>query len=368
MPEMSDNSFPSSAFYRLAGRPGDQGLALGRLVAPLLLPGPRREYLDAVARHTGVAQGVSRAQAETWLAGLPSAVQEEIDGMARGAAAAGGIPGSALRELDVAEWLYADIAGGGGAACSAITLETDRRAWVARNCDWLPAQLLRGHAVTLHDHRGDSGRIPILAMGIAGDIDVDTGVNAAGLWLHVHTMHATDAPTPGRARLSWLFWAREALETCETIDEVDALLARVQRDRGMILVVVEGATQRRAVFECARTTHERHDSGPGFQCATNHPAGKHPSDPARLARSRPNGTIGRRASLEALAASTHVWSPPHDLFEILAHPRVEMREPAPLRTIYAAVCCPSTREAWFCTGRAPAASAGVWARIRWPGG
>lgn len=332
-------------------------------LGPVLSEPARVGYVLAACRQTGVSRERTRDQASGWLESLPGPVREEVDGMALGGSRA---CGERIGPLDVAEWLYADIAGGGGAACSAITVETDRRAWVARNCDWFECQLLRGHASVVHEPPRGSGRIPILALGIAGDIDVDTGLNAAGLWLHVHTMHATDAPSPGKPRLSWLFWAREALETCATIDEVEAMLGRTDRDRGMILVAVEGATQRRAVFECARSTHERHDSGLSFQCATNHPARKQPNDPQRLARSRAGGTIRRRAAVEAIAAGTHEWHPPGDFFALLADPRVEMRDATHLRTIYSTVCCPASGELWFCTGEAPAASRGAWSRVEIP--
>lgn len=351
------------SFHRLRGTSGDQGITLGRELGHILHVAARARYLEEISLQTGVSPGVVRSQAGPWLDSLPAHVVEEVDGMALGASRAGVGP---IVPLDIAEWLYADIAGGGGAACSAVSVEIDRRAWVARNCDWYPSQLLRGHSVVVHDHPAGSGRIPTMALGIAGDIDIDTGINAAGLWLHVHTMYATDAPDPAKPCLSWLFWAREALETCSTIDEVDALLGRVDRDRGMILVVVEAKTNARAVFECARSRHERHDAGPGFQCATNHPGAKQPRDPARLARSRAGGTILRRAAVESIASSHHEWDPPSDLFALLADPGVEMRDAKQLKTIYAAVCCPASSEVWFCAGAAPAASRGVWSRVAWP--
>lgn len=289
--------------------------------------------------------------------------------MSRGASRASGFAGPALTPIDLAEWLYADIANGGGAACSSITVEIDRSPWVARNCDWLPSQLLRGHAVVIHDRPPGSSRIPILAAGIAGDIDIDTGMNAAGLWLHVHTMHCVDSPSPNKPSISWLFWAREALETCETLDELNAMLSRVDRDRGMILIAVDAKSGERAVFECACSSHERHDAGLSFQCVTNHPSRKHPIDPERIARSRPGGTIRRRDAIERLALATHEWSPPDDLATILADPSVEMRGGARLQTIYSAICRPGSRDLWFCPGspsERAAASPHAWKRIDIP--
>lgn len=367
------DSFSTSAsgvpVVRLSGTAGDQGLRHAASLGHILSEAPRQAYLDATSLLTGVSPGVVRDDAAAWLESLPPHIQEEIDAMARGASRAQGFSGPPLSPLHVAEWLYADIASGEGAACSAITVEIDRAAWVARNCDWLPSQLLRGHSVVIHDHPRGSSRIPILALGIAGDIDIDTGMNAAGLWLHVHTMYAADAPSATRPRLSWLFWAREALETCESLDDLDAMLSRIDRDRGTILVAIDAKTNERAVFECARGTHERHDAGLSFQCATNHPARKQPLDPQRLARSRPGGTIRRRDSLERLALANHEWSPPDDLAAILAHPTIEMRDAKHLRTIYSAICRPASRDLWFCPGSPSANSSvppGRWTRVPIP--
>jgi hypothetical protein len=367
--EAGSTSAPEAPVVRLFGSPGDQGLQHAAFLGSILSEAARRDYLVATSLLTGVSPGMVRAGAAAWLESLPAHIQVEIDAMALGASRAEGFSGPALSTLDVAEWLYADIASGEGAACSAITVEIDRAAWVARNCDWLPSQLLRGHSVVIHDHPRGSSRIPTLAMGIAGDIDVDTGMNAAGLWLHVHTMHAKDVPRPTRPRLSWLFWAREALETCESLDDLDAMLSRVDRDRGTILVAIDAKTNERAVFECARGSHERHDAGLSFQCATNHPARKQPLDPERLARSRPGGTIRRRDSIERLALANHEWSPPDDLAAILAHPSVEMRDAKHLRTIYSAICRPGSRDLWFCSGSPSANSSvppGRWTRVSIP--
>jgi len=95
----------------------------------------------------------------------------------------------------------ADLA---GPLCSAAAGRSPdgRGAWVARNCDWLRAILVRGTAAVVHRR---PHAIPILAVGIRGDIDVDTGVNAERLWLHLHTLPALDAPTDDRRRFSWLF-------------------------------------------------------------------------------------------------------------------------------------------------------------------
>src|SRR5690606_34283906 len=152
---------------------------------------------------------------ERWLGNLPAHFQEEIEGMARGAG---------IGVLGMAEFLYADIArptGGAdarlaspgeeparmeregragreaepadGPMCSGVWLAATGGAetWVGRNCDWLVPTLLRGTAAVVH---AAPGRIPVMAVGIRGDIDVDTGINAERLWLHLHTLLAMDDP------------------------------------------------------------------------------------------------------------------------------------------------------------------------------
>ena len=137
-------------------------------------------------------------------------------------------------------------------------------------------------------------------MGIAGDIDVDTGLNAEGLWLHVHTMHAADTSTPGKPCLSWLFWAREALETCATIDDVEPMLGRIDRDRGMILVLVEGRTQPGGLR--VRSLDPSHDSGLGFGAPRTIRRESTPSVPSV---SRVHARTGRSAGVPRSRRSPH---------------------------------------------------------------
>ncbi len=308
-----------------------------------------------------------RAQALAWLTDLPDHIQLEIEAMARG---------SKRPLAAIAEFLYADIAIPGdpsipeGPMCSAVVSRLAGQSWVARNTDWYPPLLLRGCEAVVHN---SPGRIPTLALGIRGDIDVDTGANAEGLWLHAHTMHAQRLPRSDKPRISWLFWLREALETCANLDDLEAMLNRVERDRGIILVALDSKTGEAALFECTINTHTRIDplKGPAGDhlLATNHPADRHPTDPARLARSRPASTTAR---LQALRDICHNHPPEHapdDLIDTLAHETVEMRTPPVLRTIYSTVCNPRTGKCWFAQGTpdgAPAASTGDWLRVPWP--
>lgn len=353
------------AHYDCRGAAGDAGLRHGRAIAALLTSSFVAAYVEALRPALGFTDDGLRTQAAAWVAGLPTHIREEIDGMAIG----GGAP-----VARVGEFLYADLAkrarAGGredeaaliGPMCSAVVSDLGNcSAWVARNCDWLPPTLLRGTASVSH---ALPGRIPVLAVGIRGDIDIDTGMNAEGLWLHLHTLHATDKPVDERPEISWLFWAREALETCATLDEVEAFALGTRRDQGVIAVVVDGGRREAAIFECSRGDVVRRDADPAaVTCVTNHSLGRmRPTRPTP----NPSGTISR---LHAMRESVEEQPPregPGDLMDLLAREGVEMRTPRHLRTIYSAVCDVGRGAVWFASGGADgsvAASGGRWERV-----
>ncbi|MEM7630198.1 MAG: C45 family peptidase [Planctomycetota bacterium] len=387
----------------LQGPPGDQGLAHGRALRDqsVLTPAFVARYLGACAPLTRTEPGDLINQATRWIAELPPHIPDEIDGMARGAR---------MPFDDVLAFLYADIAKPSrtpgaapgddartlnpaatgdehdliarprsttppppGPMCSAV-VHHDAHAspWIARNCDWLTATLARGTSAVVHRL---PGRHPTLGVGIRGDIDVDTGLNAAGLWLHLHTLYAIDPIPADRPRISWLFWAREALETCATIDELEAFIDATARDRGVL--VVAATPSKGAVFECGRATCTRHDAEPGRPLtATNHSPAKHIDDDRR-SRARPGGSIARACRLRDALASHAPEHLPDDLAELLADPEIEMDRrpgsrlhaatgPSPISTIYSAVASPRDRAVWFAQGSAdgaPAPSTGHWHQL-----
>lgn len=370
----------------LAGGPGDQGLAHGRALADqgVLHKGFIAEYLAMCAPVTRTELDDLPAQAERWIAQLPPHIPDEINGMARGS----GVPFA-----DVLTFLYADIAKPSrspadartlnpagedlvGPMCSAALHHDGAGApWVARNCDWLSVTLARGTSAVVHRL---PGRHPTLGVGIRGDIDVDTGMNAAGLWLHLHTLYATDPIPEDRPQISWLFWAREALETCATLDELERFIHATARDRGVLVVAATAGAG--AVFECGRATCVRHDAEPGRPLtATNHSPAK-AIDDDRRSRARPGGSIARACRLRDALAEHAPEHLPDDLAELLADPEIEMDRragsrlheltgPSPISTIYSAVACPRDRSIWFASGHtngAPAPSTGRWRHLPSP--
>lgn len=381
------NGGPSFSMVRLRGRAGDRGMAHARALGSMLERGFMEMYLDEVSHATGVPREIARGQSHIWLQALSQSVREEMDGMALG---------SGRRVEDVAEFLFADIAtqiGGvnsiekpirdgadlpstdepaDGALCSAFICDVAGAPWVGRNCDWLSCITSRGTGALVHEA---PGRRCVLSLGIRGDIDVDTGVNDAGLWLHLHTLPSDDKTSAGRARFSWLFWAREALERCATLDELEAFIRETQRDRGVIAVALDGKNGEAALFECTRTNYQRVERGegarhiPGGLVVTNHRQERHPSRQSEGTRaSRRGSTICRYDRVCALLESAPPERAPDDLIEVLADDEVEMRHSERLRTIYSAACAPALREIWFAGGLGTpgAASGGAWRRVEWP--
>ena len=363
----------------LAGSPADCGLAHGRALTDQLATTFTDDFLDLFCSIKKLSRDEMSLQAESWFGSLPEHFRAEIDAMALGAK---------VPARRVIEYLFADIAATGGTPpeqwgwsrdvespevelrevdqlaegpmCSAAILPAGGSLQIARNCDWYAALLTRGTGAVVHRV---TGRVPVLALGIRGDIDVDTGVNAAGLWLHAHTLYAKPRPRTMRPRISWLFWLREALETCETLDELDDMLHRVERDRGIILIAAELFTGRAAVFEAAIDTHTRDDFAGEAMFATNHCRTKHSDDPERLARSKPGSTTMRYEGIRRHAR-------PDELEAALAHEDVEMRTPVHLRTIYSAIVqagpTPRIRFASGGSDGSPAASQGHWQDVPWP--
>ncbi len=373
------------------GPSADAGLTLGRALAPML-ESRRVPYLADLMSINRVTPDQLREQTRRWLAALPTRFQVQMDAMALGAG---------LSLQDLAEFLYVDIAStsspwarGGplddstlddptdnpaagpaaGPLCTGFVTPLHNRPWLARNCDWYKSLLVRGTSATFY---AEPNLIPCVSLGVAGDIDIDTGFNAERLWLHMHTLHATDPIGPGQRPISWLFWMRDCLERCSTIDEVDRFIAQTARDRGVVLFAVDGKSGESAVFECHRTRHDRfepltHDdptAGPaGSLIATNHCRCKHPQETLEeqehRGRQRAGSTIRRYNRVRRLLELAPPEEGPDDLIEILADDQVEMRTPEHLRTIYSAVCDPTHNRLWFASGALPAASAGAWREIK----
>ena len=351
--------------HHVPGEPGHAGEQHARLIGDILNPRFVDAYIHQLAEVIRFTPDDLPQQAVAWLDRLPVQYQEEIAGMARG---------SELSTARITEFLYADIAHAtrteqaiAGPMCSAVVAQLDdRQTWIGRNCDWLVPTLTRGTAAVVHE---TPHRIPVMAVGIRGDIDVDTGINAERLWLHIHTLHAVDETPRDRTMISWLFWAREALETCASLDDLERFIRATARDRGVFAVAGDGKTNEAAIFECTRATHTRHDIDPEQPaCVTNHTLDA-PQRPRRPDAPPSSGTISRYQALRHHIETNRPRGGPDDLISCLAHPHVEMRTRPALRTIYAAVANPQQDAIWFAAGHhdgTPAASKGAWSRVTPP--
>lgn len=348
----------------IPGSPQRAGFTHGRLIRDLVEPAFLGAYTSALSAAIGFDLATLREQGMRWVETLPVHFAEEIAAMACGA----GVPLGPMVDL-----LYADIAKSNhadrpsGPMCSALTARLDDgHRWVGRNCDWLTPTLMRGVSAVVHE---SPSRIPIMAVGIRGDLDVDTGLNAEGLWLHLHTLHATDGVPTDRPSISWLFWAREALETCATLDELERFIETTGRDRGVFVIAAEAKNGRGAVFECARSAHTRYDASDSTPfCITNHTLAR---PERRVVAGSPNasGTVSRRQALQGIIDAEAPTRGPSDLIDALGAPGVEMRTPKWLRTIYSAVANPREQTVWFAAGTPcgqPAASMGQWSAVRPP--
>lgn len=373
----NDGPMIDSAFHELVLPPGieEAGFAYGRACAHLL-ERPRLEaYLDALGRITRTRREDLGPLAQRWAGTLPARYQAQMAAMAVGARASLG---------DIQQWLYADIAapsggrasapgsvcaptdlvGGAGPMCSGVVTFEHGAPWVARNCDWYEPTLWRGTvAVT---HRAPH-RIPCVCVGLMGDIDADTGLNAEGLWLHMHTLLSSDEPRAGVSCISWLFWMREALEQCANLEQLEAFIVRTDRDRGVMLFAAHGPSGSAAIYECGRSSFTRVDpweiGRSRALVGTNHCRHKHPEGPRAGAG---NGTVSRYSRLLEILEHAPPETLPDDLTEMLGDERVEMRvasSGASLRTIYSAVAEPRGGRVWFASGACPAASRGTWRRV-----
>ncbi len=337
--------------HHFKGSPYEIGFAAGRTLGARLgqtinhYIASREHACDMAKLHQG---------ALPWLRRLPERFQDELAGMAQGA----DLP---LQML--AEWYYIEECE--SIRCSAAAGLLDKRAWIVRNNDTYVPEVW-GY-VTI---REVEGRIPAITFSREGDVFAPTGINREKLWLHYNFLPAWDEPGPGRPHVPGYVFLTEALETCRSLSDVEALLDETHRDGGMMLFAVDGKTNDLAVFECLCAQHFRRDPVEDWIIGTNHFCACEDltlSD----ADAGPLGTLSRFGQMEdlvrALCASPTAPNLPADLIQILADDAIERRgTELELVTVYANVACPSTGEIWYTFGGHPAASRGNWQRLEWP--
>lgn len=348
---MSSRAAHDNRVLNLHGSPFEIGYAAGQSLGQRLEA--NIEHYVLVRGPTAGAFGEERWRrgATYWLHSLPERFLREFEGLAAGAK---------LPLQRVAEWAYLETTLAAGCTGAIVTL--DDRVWVTRNNDFYVPNLWGYVSV-----KEVTGRIPAITFGMEGDVFTPTGINHELLWLHYNWLPAWDVPTTGKPHLPCYAWLVEALETCRTLPEIEALLGRIQRDGGMLLFAVDGKTDAFALFECTCTEFRRRDAAAGRLVGANHYC-VHPQAPPS-GDDGPLSSVGRQcrmASLVAgLAARDARPDPARELMAILADGEIEARSGDPV-TVYSNVACSGTQEIWYTFGGAPAASCGNWQRLSWP--
>lgn len=338
----------SERLMHLSGTAHAVGLAAGRALGERL-GWTIRHYITSQEVYTDMPK--LQQGALDWLRRLPLRFQEELEGLAEGA----GLP------LDLlAQWSYIEECEKRG--CSGAVALVDGQAWVARNNDTYVPELW-GYASI----RAVQGRIPTIHFSMQGDPFTPTGINQDRLWLHYNYLEVWDAPDPGRPHLPAFVWMTEALETCSSIAQVEAMLDSTGRDSGMLLFAVDGKTNEVALFECLCSQHFRRDLAEGWIVGTNHFCSL--DDPTLGDEDYPLSTLSRYRRMENMVREwsmrERAASLPADLVRMLADVGIERRE-GRLITAYSNVACPATGELWYTFGGYPSASRGDWQRLEWP--
>jgi hypothetical protein len=329
--------------YHLKGSPWSAGVALGQALGERLEENITRYIETGPAQHGRIDRDKLQQGAIPWLRRLPERFQVELEGMAAGA----NLP---LQRL--AEWCYVEECMEFG--CSSAVGRVDGRTWLARNNDlWAPD--MWGYVMT----REIDGRIPRIDLGLEGEIFTSSGINREQLWLHYNYLPAPDRPSGRKPYYPCYVLLSQALESCSSIPEVEALLDQYDRDDGMMLFAVDGKIDEFAVIECTSTSFQRRQSSGNWTVGTNHyctplgPAAKREDSQKRYQR------------MQTLISQTSHINPPADLIGILADEGVEVCGES-YGTVYAAVACPSLPAIWYTFGGYPAASAGNWQPLNWP--
>jgi hypothetical protein len=339
------------------GMPDEIGRAIGRSLRGVLAE-RYDAYLRAL-RRTGMFD-FARIEREAleWLEGLPARYRDEVVAIAVGAE---------LSLLQMARCLFSGWAMVGDPlrACTSLVVNVEGRTWIAHNNDWFDGGSRGWIAATA---REIPGRRSTLSIGLDGDACVLVGVNDARLWIQLDGWPADDVARDRVQRLPSAFLAREALETCASIEDVAAVLSDHDRTDGMAFFVVDGKTEEMAVFECTRATVRRREPIEGTivaSCSRDRSiesfAAADP-DARAIVATNLRRRIDRLQSLWSRATPRRV---PDDLAAQLADPEIEDVSIGG-GTLWSNVACPSTGESWCASGVVPAASNATWKRVPWP--
>ncbi len=339
--------------HHLRGTARDIGFAMGHIFGERLEQNITRyiaEFGEADAKFSIDRERLEH-EALAWLHSLPQRFQDEFYGLAAGAQ---------LSLQRVAEWFFIEQCA--ILRCSSTVSIVNGHAWVARNNDTV-APGMWGYVSI----REVAGRIPTITFGREGDVFAPTGINKEKLWLHYNALPVVDALVAGEPYMAPFVFLNEALETCQSVQDVESLLQRIQRSDGMLLFGVDGKTDEFAIFECGHRVYYRREPIGPWIAGTNHYCMCQDPDPPL--EEQPLNTLSRMKRLETLLESLYSQADPINvptaLMHILADDEIERRNET-FATVYSNVACPHTGEIWYTFGGHPAASKGNWQRLEWP--
>ncbi len=327
--------------------PYEIGVAFGRHLGPRL----EKNICDYLAKRPQHPINVKplREGALPWLRQLPQRFQEECAGLA---------DGSRLPLVRIAEWIYIEPYLSG---CSTTLYRVNNRVWGAHNNDAFVPDIWGYMTI-----REINDRLKTVCFGLEGDVFTTVGINQARLWLTINNLPVSDSPSEQKLHLPSYVFLVEALETCQTVEDIERLLTQIDRDDGMLLFVIDGKADIGAVFECSCQHAVRCDLTTDWLVRTNHYC---VSDGPGAAKQHLPNSLTRFKRMEQLIRQ--LYNPlttvdlPKALIRILADDEVERRDEV-FATVYSTVVCPSTAAMWYTFGGYPAASNGNWSRVKWP--
>ena len=337
--------------YHLKGSAQEVGFTLGQMMGKRLEYNIKHYIQNGPNQHGLTDWNRLRHGALPWFRTLPKRFQEEMEGMAEGAK----IP---LQQI--AEWNFVEECMSGG-GCSSFMCTAGEHIWVARNNDlWVPE--LWGYV----NIREVNNRIPTISFGLEGETFIATGINQERLWLHYNYLPVWDIPAENIPSMAPYVLLTIALETCRTLDDVEALLNSTPRTGGMMIFAADGKTDTCAIFECNCSTHVRRELSDNWIAGTNHycVSDMFYDEDGDIPHSH-NRYMRMTQLLNEYYATENLVNPPWDFVNILADADVEQRG-KDAGTVYANIVCPSQKILWYTFGGYPAASTGNWQQIEWP--
>jgi len=111
-----------------------------------------------------------------------------------------------------------------------------------------------------------------------GDVFSGTGINYEQLWIHSQFLQVEDTPRSDKPHYPRYVILTEALETCQTLSDVEYLLNSIDRDDGVIFFVVDGKTNESVIFECTCQQYISKVPVDDLIIAKNHSSNANPGD------------------------------------------------------------------------------------------